>query len=290
MLDAVTWNIFRLAGDVLHLGGMALGLGAVWQSRSVEGFSRKTQVTFQVMYVCRYLDIFTASQNAYLLFFKVGFNVITALMLVAFVRWSSTYDQAADSCNLVAVLGPSFLLAHLTASGSGFREEMWTFSEFLEPLALIPQYIVCYRAARVRPAALLYMLALGGYRMLYILNWVYKRYKWHSAYHDYTSWAAGAVEGVIFVDFVVRIMQRKEVIGAIGTSPLGHLMLQLDEGAGRFAERVEMRTLGRRIPFGLSGRTSEDSEQERRQWDVSDKLGDEEGCRLLTLSGDPDAL
>ena len=25
-------------------------------------------------------------------------------------------------------------------------QEAWTFSELLEPLALIPQYIVCYRA------------------------------------------------------------------------------------------------------------------------------------------------
>ena len=26
-------------------------------------------------------------------------------------------------------------------------QEAWTFSELLEPLALIPQYIVCYRVA-----------------------------------------------------------------------------------------------------------------------------------------------
>ena len=29
---------------------------------------------------------------------------------------------------------------------AALAEEAWTFSELLEPLALIPQYIVCYRA------------------------------------------------------------------------------------------------------------------------------------------------
>jgi len=96
------------------------------------------------------------------------------------------------------------------------------------------------------------------------------------------------VECIIFFDFLIRISQRREVIGSIGASPLGQIMLSLDDSAGRLSEKIELKTMGRRIPFGLSGPGSQDDENARRQWDVSDKLGEEEGCNLLTL-GDGDS-
>jgi len=288
MVDLVGWNVFRLAGDFLHLAGMVLGLGAVWSTGSVEGFSRKTQVLFQAVYISRYLDLFTASQNWYLIIFKVAYNLITAAMLASFSLLWQTYNADVDSCNLLAIVAGAALAAYAASAGSGFRNEMWSFSEFLEPLALVPQYIVCYRASRVRPAAVIYTLAVGGYRLLYICNWMYKRYMWHGAYHDYTSWFGGALECMLFIDFVVRISQRKEVIGEIGASPLGRLLLRLDSSAGRLSEKIEMGTIGRRLPFGLTGPGSEDDERSEKRWDVSDKLTDEEGCGLLTLGGDAD--
>jgi len=288
MGDVVSWNAFRLAGDGLHLSGMLIGLRAVWSAGSVEGFSAKTQVLFQLVYVSRYLDVFTTSQSWYLLIFKFTFNLITVAMLATFVLLWQTYDAAVDSCNLLAILIPTALAAYAASAGSGFREEMWTFSEFLEPLALVPQYIVCYRAPRIRPAAVLYVFAVGGYRLLYICNWMYKRYKWHEAYHDYTSWLGGTLECLLFVDFVIRVGQKEEVIGAIGASPFGRLLLRLDSGAGRLSEKIEMGTMGRRLPFGLSGPGSQDDERKKREWDVSDKISDEESCQLLTLSGDLD--
>mmetsp|Transcript_77790 Transcript_77790/g.241024 ORF Transcript_77790/g.241024 Transcript_77790/m.241024 type:complete len:294 (+) Transcript_77790:74-955(+) len=285
--EAVGWNVFRLAGDGLHLAGMILGLSAVWRSGSVEGFSRKTQVLYQAVYVSRYLDLLTASQGLYLVAFKVSYNLITAAMLASFALLWQTYDAAADSCNLLGIIAPVAVATYLASAGSGFREEMWTFSEFLEPLALVPQYIVCYRASRARPAALLYTVAVGGYRLLYVCNWAYKRYKWHSAYHDYTSWFGGALECTLFIDFVMRISQRDGAAG-VGTSALGRLLLNLDGGAGRFSEKIEMSALGRRLPFGLTGSGLEGTEGGRsgRQWDASDELDDGEGSGLLAPCGD----
>jgi ER lumen protein retaining receptor len=283
MGDGVSWNIFRYAADYLHFGGMLLGLAVVFSSRNVQCFSRKTQVLFQIVYVTRYLDIFTESQVMYLVFFKVTFNLITAGMLASFVWFQNTYDSGADSFNLVAVIVPTAICAYMAASGSGLQEEMWTWSEFLEPFALVPQYVMCYRVKSIRPVALLYVAAVGGYRLLYVCNWIYKRFKWHSAYHDYTSWLGGSVECVLFVDFVLRIAQRREE--ALGVSPLGQVLLNLDERAGKFSEAVELRTFGRRLPYGLSGPQSKVDED---RWDASDQMADEEGCKLLTLSGDAD--
>ncbi|CAL1162679.1 unnamed protein product [Cladocopium goreaui] len=172
-LHAFALRVFRLLADFLHLAGMSFGLAAILSSRSVAGFSRKTQVLFQVVFVSRYLDIFTQHQGLYLLFFKITFNLITAFMLWLFHKLHHSYEASADSCNLLALVVPPAIIA-LFSGGMGVREEAWTFSELLEPLALIPQYIVCYRATKVRPAAVIYVLAVGGYRTLYVCNWIYK--------------------------------------------------------------------------------------------------------------------
>merc|ERR1719384_3118486 len=139
-------------------------------------------------------------------------------MLIAFGKFADTYDVSTDSCNIVAIYVPTAMFAYLSSAGETFRKEMWAYSEFLEPLALVPQYIMCYRVARVRPTVVLYVLGVGGYRILYVCNWIYKRYKWQGAYHDYISWFGGALECVLFVDFVLRISRRQEVIGALGSA------------------------------------------------------------------------
>lgn len=281
--DGVSWNIYRYAADYLHFGGMILGVATIFSSKSVQCFSRKTQVLFQIVYVTRYLDVLTEPQVMYLVFFKITFNLITAAMLASFVLFHHSYDVAADSCNIVAILVPTGVAAFLAASGSGLQEELWTWSEFLEPFALVPQYIMCYRAKSIRPVAILYTLAVGGYRVLYVCNWIYKRFKWHSAYHDYTSWLGGAVECILFADFVFRIAKRSD--DALGVSFLGQALLNMDDGANKLSEQVEMKALGRRLPYGLSGRAAKEDER-LDSWEASDKLMDEEGSKLLTLGGD----
>lgn len=280
----VSWNIYRYAADYLHFGGMLFGLVMVYSTRSVQGFSRKTQVLYQIVWLTRYIDVFTESQVRYLVFFKVAFNIVTAATVFAFNLFHHTYDVAADSCNLVAILVPTAIAAFVTASSEGLQQELWTWSEFIEPFALVPQYIVLYRAKEVRRITLLYVAAVGGYRLLYVCNWIYKRYTWHGAYHDYTSWLGGGVECVLFFDFLFRIMQRREAQEALSVSMLGRVLLNIDDSAGKLSEAVELRTIGRRLPYGLSGPSTKGIDM--KDWDEGDKLADEEGCKLLTLSED----
>lgn len=283
--DAVSWNVFRYAADYLHFGGMILGLVTVWTSKSVECFSRKTQILLQVVFVTRYLDVLTQPQVMYLMFFKITFNLITAGMIASFALFQHSYDAAADSCNIVAILVPTLIAACMMGSGEGFQELVWTWSEFLEPFALIPQYIMCYRAKSIRRVALLYVLAVGGYRVLYVCNWIYKRAKWSSAYHDYTSWIGGSVECILFIDFVFRIAKRGD--DALGVSVLGQAMLNIDDKANNISEQVELNTIGRRLPYGISGRAAKEGDSMGAEnWNKSDQHMDEEGCGLLTLSDD----
>merc|ERR1712187_637350 len=99
---------------------------------------------------------------------------------------------------------------------------------------------MCYQATSLRPVVVFYVLLLGGYRFGYICNWIYKRYMWAGAYHDYTSWAGGVLECILFADFVVRLARSKE-----GASLLGNVLLTIDGGAGKAAEKFEMTGRGR---------------------------------------------
>eukprot|EP00929_Paragymnodinium_shiwhaense_P102552 TRINITY_DN65749_c0_g1_i1.p1 TRINITY_DN65749_c0_g1~~TRINITY_DN65749_c0_g1_i1.p1 ORF type:complete len:287 (+),score=63.66 TRINITY_DN65749_c0_g1_i1:123-983(+) len=242
------WNNYRLAADYLHFGGMLTGLGTLLLTKSAAGFSKKTQMLFLLVFMTRYLDLLTEPQETYLVVFKVAFNAITASTLAGIGVLDDTYEAALDSCNILAILVPTFFLSGLVTMTSGILDRLWTFSEFLEPFALVPQYIMCYRAPEMRPIVIVYILCVGGYRVLYLCNWVYKRYCWHAAYHDYTSWLGGAVECVLFFDFVRCIVIRKST-----DSLLGAFMLKLDDGAGKVSAAIELRTLGRRLPLGLGG-------------------------------------
>lgn len=51
-------------------------------------------------------------------------------------------------------------------------EILWTFSIFLESIAIVPQLIVLQRFREVENLDGHYIFLLGSYRALYILNWV----------------------------------------------------------------------------------------------------------------------
>ena len=69
-------------------------------------------------------------------------------------------------------------------------EILWTFSIYLEVVAILPQLYMLHRLHHdgVETDALIwhYILALGLYRGIYILNWIY-RYYYESMKHFYFS-------------------------------------------------------------------------------------------------------
>lgn len=52
-------NIFRFFGDLAHLASIFILIHKIHISRSARGISFKTQVLYSVVFVTRYLDIFS---------------------------------------------------------------------------------------------------------------------------------------------------------------------------------------------------------------------------------------
>ena len=51
---------------------------------------------------------------------------------------------------------------------------MWSFSIFLEAVAILPQMFLLQRLGEAETITTHYIFALGAYRALYLLNWIYR--------------------------------------------------------------------------------------------------------------------
>lgn len=111
-----------------------------------------------------------------------------------------TYDREHDTFRTLFLLGPCALLALLVHEHWGFMELMWTFSIYLESVAILPQLVLLQRVQNVDNLSGNYIFLLGSYRGLYILNWIY-RYFTEPRYVDYIKWVAGIVQTAIYGDF-----------------------------------------------------------------------------------------
>merc|ERR1712098_607751 len=145
MLNTHSWNIFRYFGDYLHLAGIVVLLGTIAKNRSVRGLSGRTQLVYFIIFITRYLDLFQHTQTMYLVVFKVAYIMLSSITLQLFFWLRHSWEPYKDTCNLSTILLPSFCFALLLTDDYSVSEVLWTFSEFLEGFAMVPQYIFSYR-------------------------------------------------------------------------------------------------------------------------------------------------
>lgn len=235
-LTAYSWNVFRYIGDYLHLLGIFVLLGVLAKNKSCQGISRSTQILYFTVFATRYLDLFDHAQTAYLVFFKVTYIITSVLVLVIFYQLDKTYERSKDTCSLVVIFAPCATAALLLTSEYSILEILWTFSEFVEGFAMVPQYIFCYRDKGGKDIGVsFYVLSLGGYRVFYALNWIYKKIQMPQ-YSDIQSWLGGIIEILFFVDFLNYRFA--------GHSMLRSAVLTVDTKINEISEKVELKVLG----------------------------------------------
>jgi len=259
-LAAHSWNVFRYLGDYLHLFGIIILIATIAKNKSVVGISRSTQILYFLVFVTRYLDLFDHSQTAYLVIFKLTYISSACVILACFFALDKTYQRCNDTCNISVIIVPCITAALLLTNEYSALEILWTFSEFIEGFAMVPQYIFCYREKGARDwGAGLYVMTLGSYRVFYALNWIYKKIQMPH-YSDMQSWIGGIIEIIFFFDFLNYRFT--------GNSFLRSAVLQVDTKINEISEQVELKVLG------TSSRveTAEGGEVRRRR-----KVADDEG-------------
>lgn len=207
-------NIFRLAGDISHLLAIIILLLKIWKTRSCAGISGKSQILFAIVYLSRYLDLFTTFISFYNTFMKVVFIASSlGTLYLMYLKFRATYDHNHDSFRIEFLLVPCVILALLINHDFTVLEVLWTFSIYLESVAILPQLFLVSKTGEAESITSHYLFALGSYRALYILNWIY-RYAAES-HSDLIAIVAGIVQTILYCDFfylyITKVLKGKKL-------------------------------------------------------------------------------
>merc|ERR1712117_584826 len=146
------------------------------KTRSCAGISGKSQILFLVVFVTRYLDLVTNFVSIYNTSMKIFFiSSAAATVYLMYFKFKATYDGNHDTFRIEFLLGPAALLA------------------------IVPQLFMVSKTGEAETITSHYLFALGSYRGLYILNWIYRFY--FESFYDIIAIVAGVVQTVLYCDF-----------------------------------------------------------------------------------------
>jgi len=187
-------------------------------ARNAQGISVRTHELFLLVFVTRYLDLFTTFYSLYNSCMKVLY-IVTSAAIIYMIRFSepicSTYDKAQDTflhwkfavapCAIVAIL------THIFQNGFvvDILELLWTFSIYLESVAILPQLIVLQRYREVENLTGNYIFFMGAYRALYIVNWVYRAFNEPFYQHHFVVYFCGVLQTLLYADFFYYYVKSK---------------------------------------------------------------------------------
>lgn len=192
-------NIFRFLGDMCHLFAMLLLLYKITKTKSCIGVSGRTQILLLIVFLTRYSDLFVYFLSMYNTGMKMAYIACTlTTVCLIYGRFRKTYEQEYDTVHIGYVITPCLIAAMFINYEFVWNEVLWSFSIYLEAVAIIPQ--LCFTRKRgFTKHMIIYLLALGSYRSLYILNWIF-RYVTES-HLDYLSLFCGVTQTLIFAVF-----------------------------------------------------------------------------------------
>eukprot|EP00088_Acartia_fossae_P003689 TRINITY_DN11577_c0_g1_i2.p1 TRINITY_DN11577_c0_g1~~TRINITY_DN11577_c0_g1_i2.p1 ORF type:complete len:282 (+),score=58.98 TRINITY_DN11577_c0_g1_i2:52-897(+) len=191
-------NIFRLAGDSIHVFAMCFLLAYMLNTKSCNGYSGKTQLMYLAVFITRYLDLITNFISVYNTTMKVMFISIKAtIVYLIYGRFKQTHDKENDTFRFEVLIIPCAILAIFINHESSVMEIMWTFSIYMESVLILPQLWMIVKSGKIRVDQIIYLVTLGCYRALYIANWKY-RYD-TEGFYDILAIVAGCLQTSIYV-------------------------------------------------------------------------------------------
>jgi ER lumen protein retaining receptor len=183
-------------------------------AKNAQGISVRTHELFLLVFVTRYLDLFTTFYSVYNSVMKVVYLAASfATLYLMYVKFKATYDHNHDTFRLEFLILPAAGLALIINHEFSVIEVMWTFSIYLEAVAILPQLFMVSKTGEAESITSHYLFALGSYRALYIVNWVYRYYS--EGFYDMIATLAGIVQTVLYCDFfylyITKVLKGKKL-------------------------------------------------------------------------------
>ncbi|EDO18817.1 hypothetical protein Kpol_1028p93 [Vanderwaltozyma polyspora DSM 70294] len=211
-------NPFRILGDISHLASILILLQTIKTTKTIDGISFKTQVLYALVFLTRYLDLLTLNYvSVYNTLMKLFFIISSIYIVVLLQRSKTTQPIAykemilADSIKIQYLLLGSLVAALVFNHKFTFLEIAWSFSVWLESVAILPQLFMLSKIGKAKSLTIHYIFALGLYRTLYIPNWIW-RYVTEQRY-DKIAIIAGIIQTLVYSDFFY-IYYKKVIKGA----------------------------------------------------------------------------
>jgi len=152
------------------------------------------------VFVTRYLDLFFRYVSLYNSVMKLFFIASSCYILYLMkYKYRPTHDPSIDTFRIEYLLGPCFVLSLIFNYKFSFSEILWSFSIFLEAVAILPQLFMLQRTGEAETITTHYLAALGVYRALYIPNWIYRYFT--EGLVDPIAVTAGIVQTGLYLDF-----------------------------------------------------------------------------------------
>ncbi|GAA88146.1 ER lumen protein retaining receptor [Aspergillus luchuensis IFO 4308] len=162
---------------------------------------KSSSALYLMVFVTRYLDLFWAfTDSFYNTTFKILFIGSSAYIIYLMLNdYKPTHDPNTDTFKVQYLLGFSALLALLFPHDYSVSEILWTFSIWLESVAILPQLFMLQRTGEADTITTHYLFALGLYRALYIPNWIYRYFA--ESHFQPIPVVAGIVQTLLYSDF-----------------------------------------------------------------------------------------
>lgn len=165
---------------------------------------------YVAVFVTRYLDLFFRFVSLYNSIMKLFFisSSCYILYLMKF-KYRPTHDPSIDTFKIEYLLGPCLIFSLIFNYKFSFSEVLWSFSIWLEAVAILPQLFMLQRTGEAETITTHYLAALGVYRALYIPNWIYRYFT--EGVVDPIAVTAGIVQTGLYIDFfyvyVTKVLQ-----------------------------------------------------------------------------------
>lgn len=205
-------NIFRFLADLSHMVSCGILLYSIEQNKSTDGLSLKTQVLYVVVFVIRYVDLLYKYYSLYNTLMKLFFIATSAYTVYLMTyKYAANIRENLDTFPIRYLAGALVFLSLIMTHSYSARELSWSFSIWLEALAIIPQLYMLQKTGSAKNITTHYIFALGIYRGLYIPNWIYRYFA--EGKFDYVAVMAGILQTLIYSDFFyiyyTKVMQGK---------------------------------------------------------------------------------
>ncbi|KAG1046711.1 hypothetical protein G6F43_010817 [Rhizopus delemar] len=123
-------------------------------------------------------------------------------------KFKATYDKSLDTFKVEYLLLFAAIFSLLFCYEYKVTEILWSFSIWLESVAIFPQLFMLQRTGEAETITIHYIFALGAYRTLYIFNWCYRYYFEPEYVVDWIASVAGLLQTALYSDFFYIYYQK----------------------------------------------------------------------------------